>query len=136
MDLSTSYLGMNLRTPLVPSASPLTRNIDDVKRLEDAGAAAVVFHSVLEEQLRATPKAEDFRVGPELISIISPRQRSRCASPHCKLKRRDTRRLGAYARQIEQAGATRWNSIFTIFPRIWIAAEARSSKSTSKSLKR
>ena len=43
MNLSTTYLGMNLRTPLVPSASPLTRNIDDVKRLEDAGAAARYF---------------------------------------------------------------------------------------------
>jgi hypothetical protein len=57
MDLSTSYLGMNLRTPLVPSASPLSRNIDDVKRLEDAGAAAIVFHSVFEEQLRPSPEA-------------------------------------------------------------------------------
>jgi dihydroorotate dehydrogenase (fumarate) len=66
MDLSTNYLGMKLRTPLVPSASPLSRNVDDVKRLEDAGAAAVVFHSVFEEQLQTSPKAGDFRVGPEL----------------------------------------------------------------------
>jgi dihydroorotate dehydrogenase (fumarate) len=52
MDLSTTYMGLKLRTPLVPSASPLTENTDNVKRMEDAGAAAVVFHSLFEEQLR------------------------------------------------------------------------------------
>ena len=41
MNLSTTYLGIKLRTPLVPSASPLSANIDDVKQMEDAGAAAV-----------------------------------------------------------------------------------------------
>ena len=66
MDLSTNYLGMNLRTPLVASASPLSRNVDDVRRLEQAGAAAVVFHSVFEEQLQSSRKAADFRVEPEL----------------------------------------------------------------------
>ena len=66
MDLSTNYLGMKLRTPLVPSASPLSRNVDDVKRLEDAGAAAVVFHSVFEEQLQPDARTGDFKVGPEL----------------------------------------------------------------------
>lgn len=52
MDLSTTYMGLKLRTPLVPSASPLTENTDNVQRMEDAGAAAVVFHSLFEEQLR------------------------------------------------------------------------------------
>jgi len=52
MNLTTTYLGYKLRTPLVPSASPLSENIDNIKRLEDAGAAAVVFHSLFEEQLR------------------------------------------------------------------------------------
>jgi dihydroorotate dehydrogenase (fumarate) len=51
MDLSTTYLGMSLRTPLVPSASPLSEEIDTIKRMEDAGAAAVVLHSLFEEQL-------------------------------------------------------------------------------------
>jgi dihydroorotate dehydrogenase (fumarate) len=41
-----------LRTPLVPSASPLSENLDNIKRMEDAGASAVVFHSLFEEQLR------------------------------------------------------------------------------------
>jgi dihydroorotate dehydrogenase (fumarate) len=52
MDLSTTYLGLKLRTPLVPSASPLSENIDNIKKMEDAGAAAVVFHSLFEEQIR------------------------------------------------------------------------------------
>ena len=52
MKLTTTYLGFKLRTPLVPSASPLSQNIDNIKRMEDAGASAVVFHSLFEEQLR------------------------------------------------------------------------------------
>lgn len=51
MDLSTKYLGLTLKNPIVPSASPLTQNIDSVKALEDAGAAAIVVHSLFEEQL-------------------------------------------------------------------------------------
>src|SRR5687768_12682679 len=51
MDLSTTHLGMTLRTPLVPSASPLSEDIDDIKRMEDAGASAVVLYSLFEEQL-------------------------------------------------------------------------------------
>ncbi|MFQ5914015.1 MAG: dihydroorotate dehydrogenase-like protein [Nitrospinota bacterium] len=51
MDLTTSYLGMTLRTPLVPSASPLSEEIDSIKRMEDAGASAVVLYSLFEEQL-------------------------------------------------------------------------------------
>jgi dihydroorotate dehydrogenase (fumarate) len=52
MKLATNYLGLKLRTPLVPSASPLSEKIDNIKRMEDAGASAVVFHSLFEEQLR------------------------------------------------------------------------------------
>ncbi|MFQ5691907.1 MAG: dihydroorotate dehydrogenase-like protein [Nitrospinota bacterium] len=51
MDLRTTYLGMELRTPLVPSASPLSEEIADIRRMEDAGAAAVVLYSLFEEQL-------------------------------------------------------------------------------------
>jgi dihydroorotate dehydrogenase (fumarate) len=50
-DLRTSYLGLDLRSPLVASASPLTGAIDDLRRLEDAGAAAAVLPSLFEEQL-------------------------------------------------------------------------------------
>lgn len=51
MDLSTTYLGIKLRTPLVPSASPLSAEIDSIKEMEDAGAAAVVLPSLFEEQI-------------------------------------------------------------------------------------
>jgi dihydroorotate dehydrogenase (fumarate) len=52
MDLSTTYLGLKLRTPLVPSASPLSEELDNIKAMEDSGAAAVVLYSLFEEQLR------------------------------------------------------------------------------------
>lgn len=87
MDLSTTYLGLKLRTPLVVSASPLSEEIDSIKQLEDAGASAVVLYSLFEEQLLqdsaelaqnlengtfSTPEAltyfpeqEGFRLGPE-----------------------------------------------------------------------
>ncbi len=51
MDLSTSYLGLKLKNPLVPSASPLSRTLDGIKRMEDAGAAAIVMYSLFEEQI-------------------------------------------------------------------------------------
>ena len=87
MDLTTTYMGLTLRSPLVPSASPLSEDIDNIKRMEDAGAAAVVMHSLFEEQLRLEryelhhhltegtesfaealtyfPEPVSFRVGPE-----------------------------------------------------------------------
>ena len=52
MDLSTNYMGMELKNPLVVSACPLSRDVDNVKRLEDAGAAAVVMFSLFEEEIR------------------------------------------------------------------------------------
>jgi dihydroorotate dehydrogenase (fumarate) len=50
-DLSTTYLGLSLRNPLVASASPLSKTLDRVRQLEDAGAAAVVIYSLFEEQI-------------------------------------------------------------------------------------
>src|SRR5579864_8668202 len=52
MDLSTSYLGLALRNPLVASASPISHTVDGVRRLADAGVGAVVLYSLFEEQLR------------------------------------------------------------------------------------
>jgi len=52
MDLSTSYLGLALRNPLVASASPLSNTVDGVRRLADAGVGAVVLYSLFEEQVR------------------------------------------------------------------------------------
>src|SRR5512135_3491431 len=87
MDLSTTYLGLKLRTPLVPAASPLSEEIDSIKQMEDAGASAVVLYSLFEEQLTQDsaelahhlehgtesfaealtyfPDLKDFRLGPE-----------------------------------------------------------------------
>ncbi len=52
MNLNTSYLGFNLKNPVIPSASPLSRDVDTVKKLEDAGASAIVMYSLFEEQIR------------------------------------------------------------------------------------
>ena len=52
MELSTRYLGLDLRNPLVASASPLSKTVDGVRRLADAGVGAVVLYSLFEEQLR------------------------------------------------------------------------------------
>jgi dihydroorotate dehydrogenase (fumarate) len=87
IDLTTRYLGLTLRTPLVPSASPLSQEIASIRRLEDAGASAVVLYSLFEEQLRQEsaeldhhlstgtdsfaesltyfPQPSEFRLGPE-----------------------------------------------------------------------
>jgi dihydroorotate dehydrogenase (fumarate) len=99
MNLTTRYLGFKLRTPLVPSASPLSEKIDNIKRMEDAGAAAIVFHSLFEEQIRRDhhdldfyleqgtesfaesltyfPVRPEFKVGPKRISSTLPRRKRR-----------------------------------------------------------
>jgi len=51
MDLSTTYLGLKLKNPVVPSAGPLSHSLDSMKRLEDAGASAIVMYSLFEEQI-------------------------------------------------------------------------------------
>lgn len=52
MNLATKYLGLSLAHPLMPGASPLVDDLDVVRRFEDAGAAAIVMHSLFEEQIR------------------------------------------------------------------------------------
>lgn len=108
MDLSTTYLGMKLRTPLVPSASPLSEELDKIKEMEQAGAGAVVLHSLFEEQLEidAAASAPEFRVAPRAyLEHISKAKASVqipiIASLNCTT-------LGgwlSYARQITEAGA-------------------------------
>jgi dihydroorotate dehydrogenase (fumarate) len=87
MDLSTTYLGLKLAHPLMAGASPMVDDLGMVKRLEDAGASAIVMHSLFEEQITREqmgtildmelhaesnaealsyfPNPEDFRLGPE-----------------------------------------------------------------------
>ena len=86
VDLSTNYLGLGLKNPLIISASPLSEKLDSLKRLEDAGAAAVVLYSLFEEQIEHEeveltearergaeayaehsnwfPQLDDYRLGP------------------------------------------------------------------------
>src|SRR5436190_782703 len=104
MDLTTTYLGLALRSPLVPSASPLSEKIENVREMEQAGAAAVVFHSLFEEQIEATES--ECRVDPKtyLEHISSAKRTVRIpiiASLNCTT-------LGgwiSYARRIAEAGA-------------------------------
>lgn len=59
MDLSTSYMGLSLKNPLVVSPSPLCQNIDNIRKMEDSGAAAVILHSLFEEQITLESKELD-----------------------------------------------------------------------------
>src|SRR5262249_21315393 len=66
MDLSTKYLGLTLRTPLVPSASPLSEELDKIRQMEQAGAGALVLHSLFEEQMEGAESTKsEFRGAAE-----------------------------------------------------------------------
>ena len=56
MTLQTQYLGLSMASPLVVSASPLSKDVDKIRRIEDAGAGAIVFHSLFEEQILVEEK--------------------------------------------------------------------------------
>jgi len=60
MDLSTTYMGLELSSPLVPSAGPLSRDIETIKQMEDAGASAVVLWSLFEEQIEHEARELDY----------------------------------------------------------------------------
>ncbi len=128
MDLSTTYLGLNLRTPLVPSASPLTEDVDNIKRLEDAGASAVVIYSLFEEQLRRDrmelahhldqgthsfaealtyfPEPTELKLGPEEYLKHIQKAKAAVRIPViASLNGSSTGGWTHYAQQIQQAGA-------------------------------
>ena len=63
MDLTTNYLGLTLKNPVVPSASPLSKHLDTAKRLEDAGASALVMYSLFEEEVRYDDDGPDSPTG-------------------------------------------------------------------------
>ena len=63
MDLTTNYLGLKLKNPVVVSASPLTEKLENFPRLEDAGASAIVMYSLFEEQIEA--EGENFDAAME-----------------------------------------------------------------------
>ena len=128
MDLTTTYLGMKLRTPLVPSASPLSEEISNIKRMEDAGASAVVLQSLFEEQLvrdrkelnfyltQGTesfaeavtyfPEPETFQLGPEGYLEHIRRAKEAVEIPIiASLNGSSAGGWTSFAKQIEQAGA-------------------------------
>ncbi len=128
MDLSTTYLGLKLRTPLVPSASPLSEEVDTVKQMEDAGASAVVLYSLFEEQLRQDsaelaftlehgtesfaealsyfPEPSEFRLGPEEYLEHIRKLKAAVRIPViASLNGSSVGGWTSYAKAIQQAGA-------------------------------
>jgi dihydroorotate dehydrogenase (fumarate) len=128
MDLSTTYLGLNLKNPIVPSASPLSHVLDSMKRLEDAGASAVVMYSLFEEQIsheaaeldhymqygtesfaEATsyfPEADEYNLGPEeYIQHIHEAKEALGIPVIGSLNGISTGGWISYAKKIEEAGA-------------------------------
>lgn len=128
MDLNTTYLGLKLRTPLVPSASPLSEKLDNLKRMEDAGASAVVLHSLFEEQIRRRrtependllrslrgsseeaahfPAAREFAVDPDAYVEHIVRAKESLQIPViASLSGSTFGGWTTFSRQIEQAGA-------------------------------
>ena len=139
MNLSTTYLGLKLRTPLVPSASPLSENLDNIKRMEDAGASAVVLHSLFEEQLRQEshtlhyhlthgtesypesltyfPEPEEFRFGPDLYLEQHRESEGRGGpSDHRQPERLDVRRLGDVRTEDRAGGRRRAGAEYLLDP--------------------
>jgi len=128
MNMTTKYLGLTLKHPVMASASPLSQNIDGVRRLEDAGAAAIVLPSLFEEQIEreslhlhltleqgtesfaeATsyfPQPERFLVGPdEYLNLISGAKAATQVPIIASLNGRAPGTWAKYAKQMEQAGA-------------------------------
>ena len=128
MDLTTNYLGLKLRSPLVVSASPLSEDVDNIKRMEDAGAAAVVLYSLFEEQLRQDrlemnqnlqqgtesfaealsyfPEPDEFKLGPEeYLKHIAAAKKATRMPIIASLNGSSVGGWTDYAKQIQQAGA-------------------------------
>jgi len=113
MDLSTRYMGMRLRTPLVASASPISQEISAIRRLEEAGASAVVLYSLFEEQLQqGISQHEGQNAGFEFCKrpedYLNHIRKAKEAVDIPVIASLNGATLGGwakYARQIEQAGA-------------------------------
>jgi dihydroorotate dehydrogenase (fumarate) len=128
VDLSTTYMGLELKHPVVPSASPLSRDLATIKAMEDAGAAAIVMHSIFEEQIELEqealhhfleqgtelfsealtyfPPMPEYKVGPD--EYLDHIRQAKDAVDIPIIGSLNGISLGGwvdYARQIEQAGA-------------------------------
>jgi dihydroorotate dehydrogenase (fumarate) len=128
MDLSTNYLGLHLKNPVVPSASPLSRSLDTMKRMEDAGAGAIVMYSLFEEQiahesaelnhylsygtesfaesLTYFPETQEYNLGPdEYIELLHSAKEKLSIPIIGSLNGISSGGWVDYAKKIEQAGA-------------------------------
>lgn len=128
MDLTTTYMGLDLKHPLVPSASPLSKNVDSIRSLEDAGASAVVMYSLFEEQitheshrldyflsygtesfaeaLSYFPEMSSYNIGPdEYLTLISKARTATNIPIIGSLNGVSSGGWIDYAQKIEQAGA-------------------------------
>ena len=128
MDLATRYMGLQLKNPLVASASPLTGELDSLRRLEDAGAAALVLPSLFQEEIEAEaaryehltsahddswpeglsnfPKLPDAQHGPHHYLELVRRARQALGVPViASLNGISDEGWTSYAKQLEQAGA-------------------------------
>jgi dihydroorotate dehydrogenase (fumarate) len=128
IDLTTSYLGLELKNPLVASSSPLSKRVDTVKKMEDAGLGAVVMYSLFEEQITHESKAldhylergtnsfaeaityfpdlEHYNIGPEeYLELIQKIKKSVSMPVIGSLNGISTGGWVEYAKKIEQAGA-------------------------------
>lgn len=129
VDLQTTYMGMRLAHPVIASASPLSKDTDGVKRLEDGGASAIVMFSLFEEQIRAEqaalealasagsdsfaeslsyfPPVEAYRVGPDRYLELIRRARESVGVPViASLNGVTNEGWIDYAKQMHQAGAS------------------------------
>ncbi len=127
-DLSTTYLGLKLKNPLVASASPLTKQLDNIKRLEEAGVGAIVLHSLFEEELIAEsirlhehleegtesfpealtyfPELPQYGIGPEpYLKLIESAKGSTSMPIIASLNAASPGKWADYARRIEESGA-------------------------------
>lgn len=128
MNLKSNYLGLELKNPLVPSSSPITRTLDGLRQMEDAGASAIVLYSLFEEQilqeshtlnehlLQGTesfaealdyfPEAPEYKYGPdEYINHIRRAKEALSIPIIASLNGVSTGWWMRYAKDIEQAGA-------------------------------
>lgn len=128
MNLQSNYLGLSLKNPLVASSSPLARNLDAMKRMEDQGCAGVVLFSLFEEQiiheslslehyldygaesyaeaLSYFPKPQAFHAGPiEYLNLIRLAKESLSIPVMASLNGVSTGGWTAYAKEMQEAGA-------------------------------
>ena len=128
MDLTTTYLGLELKNPLVPSSSPLSRNLGTLRRMEDQGASAIVLYSLFEEQISQEsqtlnhyltqgiesfpealtyfPEASEYETGPvEYVEQIKKAKEALEIPIIASLNGVSTGGWIKYAREVEEAGA-------------------------------